>query len=97
MDYGKALRIARAVSGLQQKDIAVRSRLDPSYVSLIEKGLRVPSGKAVTALSKAFKMPESLFNLLATEKGDLSLSEPGQLEEIGKSLAKLVVQTKRQS
>lgn len=91
MDYGKALRIARAVSGLQQKDLAQRAGLDSSYVSLIEMGKRKPSLKAVRALSDALKLPTHLFTLLASEPEDLALTEPAELEEIAKSLVKLLL------
>jgi transcriptional regulator with XRE-family HTH domain len=53
MDYGKAVRVARAISGIQQKELADRAGLNSSYVSLIEMGKRKPSLKAVRALSSA--------------------------------------------
>jgi len=91
MDYAKALRIARAVSGLQQKDLADRAGLNPSYVSLIEMGKRKPSLKAVRALSDALNLPTHLFTLLASEPEDLALTEPAEVEEIAKSLVRLLL------
>lgn len=91
MDYGKALRIARAISGLQQKDLADKAGLDSSYVSLIEMGKRKPSLKAVRALSKALELPASLLTLLASEPDDLTLTDPSELREVATSLAKLLL------
>lgn len=94
MDYGKAIRIARAVSNLQQKDVAERSKLDSSYVSLIEAGKRKPSAKAVESLSEAFAIPQPLFELLASEPKDLDIAKPEQLEELGRELIELLLESK---
>lgn len=91
MNYGKALRIARAISGLQQKDLADKAHLDSSYVSLIEMGKRKPSLKTVRALSQALEIPTSLLTLLASESEDLTLTDPDELQEVATSLAKLLL------
>lgn len=97
MDYGKALRVSRALSGIQQKDLAEQADLDASYISLIEKGRRKPSRKAINAISKALGMPPSLFTLLAAEQDDISLVEPVELERVRASLAELLFFSKRTS
>jgi transcriptional regulator with XRE-family HTH domain len=86
MDYGKAVRVARAISGLQQKELADRAQLNSSYVSLIEMGKRKPSLKAVRALSNALELPPDLLTLLGTEPEDLALSDSAEVEELAKSL-----------
>jgi transcriptional regulator with XRE-family HTH domain len=67
MDYSKAVRIARAVSGIQQKELAEKAGLNASHVLLIEKGSRKPSVGAIEKLCKAFRIPEPLFTLLVAE------------------------------
>ena len=96
MDYGKAIRIARAMSNLQQKDVAERSKLDSSYVSLIEAGKRKPSAKAIESLSEAFAIPQPLFELLASESQDLDIAKPEQLEELGRELVELLLESKNE-
>lgn len=93
MDYGKALRISRAIAGLQQKDLAKRAGLDSSYVSLLEQGKRKPSLKVVRALSEALKIPTHLFTLLASEEEDLTLVEPSELQQAAESLTRLLFPT----
>ena len=93
MDYGKALRISRAIAGLQQKELAQRAGLDASYVSLLEQGKRTPSLKVVRALSEALKMPTHLFTLLASEKEDLTLVDPSELQQAAESLARVLFPT----
>lgn len=87
MDYGKALKVARAISGLQQKELAERAGLDASYLSLIEVGKRKPSLSAITKLSKALELPQHLFMLLASEPDDLSMADPNELHRAAESLA----------
>jgi transcriptional regulator with XRE-family HTH domain len=91
MNYGKALRIARAIAGLQQKEVASRTNLDPSYVSLIERGERTPSVKTIRVISQALGIPAHLFTLLASEPDDIQLSDPDEVREIGITLAKLLL------
>jgi transcriptional regulator with XRE-family HTH domain len=91
MDYGKALRIARAVSGLQQKELAEKAGLDPSHVSLIEKGARKPSVGAIEKICKALGIPDPLFTMLAAEARDLTGMKEQEVERLGGYLAHFVM------
>jgi transcriptional regulator with XRE-family HTH domain len=92
MDYGKAVRIARAIAGLQQKELADLAGINPSHVSLIEVGKRTPSVGTVSKIAKALHIPENLMNLLAAEPEDLDLKDPKELERAAQSLAHLLIQ-----
>lgn len=91
MDYGKALKLARALSGLQQQQLADRAEIDASYISLIEQGKRTPSVKAIHKLSKATGIPPYLFTFLAMERTDTEFLDEEELESIGEALTKLVL------
>lgn len=91
MDYGRALKVARAISGFQQKDLAERAGLDASYLSLVEMGKRKPSLSAITKLSKALGLPQHLFMLLASEPDDLSIADPAELKRAAESLAHFLI------
>lgn len=91
MDYGKALRIARAIAGLQQKELAEIAELDPSHISLMEKGKRKPSVGTVQRLAKALQIPEHLMVLLAAEPQDLDIEDPKELQRSVHSLAQLLL------
>ena len=93
MDYAKALRISRAIAGLQQKELAEKAGLHSSYLSLLERGKRKPSLKVVRALSEALKIPTHLFTLLASEEEDLTLVEPSELQQATESLARVLFPT----
>src|ERR1700730_3063223 len=87
MDYGKALRIARAITGLQQKELAELAEIDPSHISLIEKGKRKPSVETIHKLATTLQIPEHLLMLLAADPQDLDLKDSKELERAVHSLA----------
>lgn len=91
MNYGKALKLARALANLSQKELAKKAGLDPSHISLIEKGSRRPSLTALEKLSSALQIPIDLFVLMAAEKDDLKFRDPEQIQQAAESLARLVL------
>jgi len=91
MDYGKALRLARALSGLQQQQLAEKAEIDASYISLIEQGKRTPSVKFIHKISRAMGIPPYLFTFLAMERDDTELLDNKELASIGEALTKLVL------
>jgi transcriptional regulator with XRE-family HTH domain len=91
MDYGKAVRIARAIAGLQQKELADLADVNPSHISLIEVGKRTPSLKTIAKIAKALQIPEHLLTLLAAESDDLDLKDPKELERAAQLLAQLLL------
>jgi transcriptional regulator with XRE-family HTH domain len=91
MDYGKALRIARAIAGVQQKKLAELAEVDPSHISLIEKGKRKPSVDTIEKLASALQIPQNLLMLLAAEPEDLDTKDPTELERSVHALADLIL------
>ena len=94
MDYGKALRIARAAAGLQQRELAKKAELTPGYISLVEMGRRNPSPSALRKLSRALGIPPHLLTLLATEPEDADLLDQKEIESIGNALLRLLLNTR---
>jgi transcriptional regulator with XRE-family HTH domain len=91
MNYAKALRIARAIAGLEQKQLAKKAGLDPSHISLIEKGTRRPSAGAVAKLCRALRVPEPLFTMLAAEGTELNGVDEQEFEQIGTLLTRFLI------
>jgi transcriptional regulator with XRE-family HTH domain len=91
VNYGKALKIARAIAGLQQNELARLAHVNPSLVSLIENGQRQPSLKTVEKFTKALRIPNHLFTLLAAERDDLKGASPDQLQDVAQMLARLIL------
>ena len=91
MNYGKAIRVARAIAGMEQKQLAAKANLNPSHISLIEKGARRPSTRAITKMCKAMRIPEPLFAMLAAERHDLAGIGEQEFEQIGTHLARFLL------
>jgi transcriptional regulator with XRE-family HTH domain len=90
MDYAKAIRIARSIADITQGELAERSRLDRSYLSLIESGKRKPSVETLENIASALKIPFHLLTLLATEKKESPHIGDEQVHGLAKHLAYLL-------
>ncbi len=90
MNYSKAIRLVRSTKGLSQKDLAKKSKIDPSFLSLIERDKRLPGTKTLEMLSKALGVPLYLIILLASEKKDLRGLSEKQSAILGKQFLELI-------
>jgi transcriptional regulator with XRE-family HTH domain len=95
MNYGKALRIARAIAGVKQKELAAKARVSHSYISLIEKGARRPSTRTIAKMCRELHIPEPLFAMLAAEKADVKDMSNKEFETLGLSLARFLAGDER--
>lgn len=57
VNYGKSLRVVRAVKELTQGQVAEAAAISANYVSMIESGLRAPSTDVLLAIAKALNVP----------------------------------------
>jgi len=85
MNYSKALRILRAAKGISQQDLAKQAGLSKSLISKIESGVRILSETNRDKLAKSIDIPTSLFEILALEPEDTSVSKK-DLEVVGSTL-----------
>jgi transcriptional regulator with XRE-family HTH domain len=61
--FGQVLREYRKKANLSQEELAHRSGIDRTFVSLLERGLRQPSLSTILELSKVLGVaPSSLVN-----------------------------------
>ncbi len=97
MEYGRAIRIARAARGLSQKELAQEAGLDQSYISLIEKGARTPRESALDALASTLAIPSDLLKLLAADKDDLVGLTPSRARAAGMDLLRVFVEIREDS
>ena len=91
MNYAKAVKVARAISGLQQQELAEAAGLDPSYLSLIEVGKRRPSVTAIEKIARGLGIPSHLLMLLASEPEDLKGVDAAEITRASESLARLLI------
>ena len=95
MNYGKALRIARAIAGVKQSELARKAKVSHSYISLIEKGARKPSTRAIAKMCRGLHIPEPLFAILAAEKADVKDIGDKEFETLGLYLARFLARDER--
>jgi len=64
-EFGATLRAVRRSRGLTQEEIAERADFDPTYASLLERGLRTPTLVVLLKLAEAMQIePAELINRL---------------------------------
>lgn len=90
MDYGKAIRIARATKGLSQKELGKLIDVDASYISRLEAGDRLPSTDTLESISNALSIPLHLLILLGSEKNDIKGLSSKQANQIGQALLQIL-------
>jgi transcriptional regulator with XRE-family HTH domain len=93
MNIGKGIRVIRAARNLSQKQLAEESKLDSSYISLVEAGKRVPKDDAVQAIAKALRVPKYLLLLLGSDKEDLNEITPEHANVLAKQLLTIIIES----
>lgn len=91
MNYGRAVRIARALAELEQKGLAKRAGLDASHISLIEQGKRNPTVATLEKIALALDMPYHILTLLASESKDLKNVSTREISELAERLARILL------
>ena len=84
MNYGKAIRIARAVRGMTQQELAEKMGVRPSYISMLERGDR--NNPSLSRVAGALGLPASLLALLGADSGDLKHIGENEAHALGKAL-----------
>ena len=54
--FGSAVRLRRSVAGISQEKLAERSGLHPTYISMVERGVRNPTLDAAARIAKGLKV-----------------------------------------
>jgi transcriptional regulator with XRE-family HTH domain len=63
--FGEVLKELRDEVGISQENLAYESELDRSFISMLERGLRIPSIATVFQISKVLrKTPSQIIKLV---------------------------------
>jgi transcriptional regulator with XRE-family HTH domain len=54
--FGCAVRVRRIAAGFSQEKLAERSGLHPTYISMVERGVRKPTLDVACRIAKALKI-----------------------------------------
>jgi transcriptional regulator with XRE-family HTH domain len=90
MNYGKAIRVTRALADISQRGLAKVLDTDPSYISLLEANKREPSREVLERIAAALNIPLHLLILLATDENDTGSTHKRRLSDIAEALANLL-------
>lgn len=71
IDFGKGLRCIRQARGMSQTELAEKSDLSVSYVSLLERGKRDPVLSTITKIAEALEVSLVILFWLAEDESGL--------------------------
>ena len=66
--FGEVLKELRSEVGISQENLAYESELDRSYISLLERGLRIPSITILFQIAKPLQKTPSEILLIVEER-----------------------------
>lgn len=58
-ELGQRIRAARDIRGLSQEELAARAKINNSFLSQLERGLKAPSLKTLDAIARSLEVPIS--------------------------------------
>ena len=76
MNIGHALKVCRFAKKLSLGDLAKRTDLSPSFLSMVETGKREPTLSSIEKIARAMELPAPILLFLAADKGELSGIDP---------------------
>jgi len=82
MNIGEAIKFCRSRRNLTQAELAKRSAMSVSYLSMVEKNRRDPSLRMIEKVAGGLGIPASLLVLIA--------SDPRELEPIDRAVAEKI-------
>jgi transcriptional regulator with XRE-family HTH domain len=91
MNYSKAIRVARALADVPQRELARRVAIDASLVSMLESGKRRPSLATLEKIAAALGIPFHLFTLLASEPEDIRGADKDVVHQLAMGLTNLLL------
>jgi transcriptional regulator with XRE-family HTH domain len=95
MDLGNAIRVCRTRKKMKLGELAEKSNISASYLSLLEQGKRDPNISTITKISEAMNIPLSIFFFLAADrKTELSDLSPEIIEKLSSLTLELIGETK---
>jgi transcriptional regulator with XRE-family HTH domain len=91
MNHSKAIRIARVLADIPQRELADRVSIDPSLISMLESGKRRPSLDTLEKIANALGIPFHLLTLLGTEGKDVKSTDSEAVHQLAIGLTKLLL------
>lgn len=95
MHFGKGIAIVREARSMKLIELGKLCGVSHSYISLIEKGHRVPSTETLHAIAKALDVPVYLLMLLGSNAKDLRCITEEHAGIIGRELLAVLISAEK--
>jgi transcriptional regulator with XRE-family HTH domain len=90
MELGKAIRMCRSRKELTLAELAKRTKLSESYLSLLERGNRDPTLSTIEAIARGLEVPVSLLVFLGSDASETSSLPPEVREKLSTAIIQLL-------
>ena len=90
MHLGLAIKLCRERKGLSRTELAEKTQLSASYISLLENNKRDPNLSKVSIISEALGIPMPVLFFLATDKNEFETINPELAEKLSLLTLKLI-------
>ena len=90
MNIGKAIKLCRKQKNWTLAELADKSNLSTSYISLLEQGKRDPNLSKLENIAKSLKIPLSVLLFLGTDKKEIEAISPELAEKLSLTTLKLI-------
>lgn len=91
MDLGRAIKLCRSQKGWTLRELANRTGIAVSHLSMIERNQRDASMAVVQSIARAFGMPLNVLVFLASDPGELA----GVSDELKEKLSRAALELLR--
>ena len=92
MNYGKGILAARTRAGVSKRQLALKAKLHPSYITHIECERKRPSLDALEAIAGALGIPVPLLLLMSAEDEELVGVDASTAAVLGERLHALALE-----
>ncbi|MCC7410019.1 MAG: helix-turn-helix transcriptional regulator [Gammaproteobacteria bacterium] len=96
MNLGKAIKFCRTQREMTQAQLAERTNVSVSYISLIEQNKRDPVFSTVEKIAEELAVPTSILLFLAADTGDLSPFDRELAEKLSFAALNFIRESKRE-
>ena len=90
MNLGKGIKLARTIRDLKQVELASKSGISVSYLSLLEQGKRDPTFSTIIKLAAALDVPLIILIFLAANDEDLARFDAVLREKLSDAALRLL-------
>ena len=82
MNLGQAIKRCRKLRGLNQAELAEKSNISVSYLSLLERDKRDPTFSTIESIANALNVPVSILIFLGTSGEEIDELSPELREKL---------------